>query len=48
MHSFLEKLLAFAFLSIFVLAWLGTIDYFVESIRIFRRALKKYKDRKNN
>jgi membrane-bound acyltransferase YfiQ involved in biofilm formation len=45
METFLDKICAFLLLGVFVLALLGAIDYFIESMVIFKRALKKYKDR---
>ncbi len=48
METFLDKIFAFLFLGIFVLALLGAIDYFYESINIFRKVLKRYKDRNRN
>lgn len=34
-----------ALLVIGILALWGAVDYIVESVRIFRRALKRYRDR---
>lgn len=45
MPIFLQEVLKIAFLFIVILALMGAKDYIFESVRIFRRALKNFRER---
>ena len=45
MQDEMPVILRLLFMAIVVLALLGAADYIIESIQIFRTALKKYRER---